>query len=84
MPFFCFSRPGDFFELCVEYYSASVSVWFNYTYCLNQDQRSIPQNAQSCAQQLGLDWNQLYACANGPMGKKLLLASLTRYDAVKA
>jgi hypothetical protein len=72
------SQRGDFFELCVNYYYPNVNQWYNFVTCMNQDRAAIPQPAQGCLQQAGLDWTRIASCATGPMGKKLLLASLTR------
>eukprot|EP01061_Rhynchopus_euleeides_P002936 TRINITY_DN1226_c2_g1_i2.p1 TRINITY_DN1226_c2_g1~~TRINITY_DN1226_c2_g1_i2.p1 ORF type:complete len:238 (+),score=111.33 TRINITY_DN1226_c2_g1_i2:87-716(+) len=65
---------------------ANYKQWLNYTVCINgpcknvgcPEQYSVAENSslareQSCAAAVGLDWNTMYSCYTGPLGKQLLM-----------
>ena len=74
---------GDMLELCAQaIYKDSTSVpayaWYDFGTCMQgPDFESIPQNAQSCAEKVGLDWSTLNTCASGSQGQKLFANSIS-------
>jgi len=68
---------GDMIELCAQAVTGAKSEWgwWNMGVCMQADYDNIPDNAQSCAQQAGLDWSAINDCVNNGMGDKLLTQS---------
>jgi len=69
---------GDIIELCAYNvtYPASQYGWWNMGVCMQADYNNIPDNAQNCAQQAGLDWNKISSCVNSGLGNQLFSASI--------
>jgi len=69
---------GNIIELCAYNvtYPASQYGWWNMGVCMQNDYDNIPDNAQNCAQQAGLDWNKITACVSSGLGNKLFSASI--------
>jgi len=69
---------GDIIELCAYNvtYPASQYGWWNMSVCMQSDYNNIPDNAQNCAQQAGLDWNKINSCANSALGNQLMSDSI--------
>jgi len=64
---------GNIAQLCAK--EIAPDKQFNYVMCMNKDWRKIPNNQESCAQEVGIDKTKLNTCVNGDLGKKLLKES---------
>jgi len=74
---------GDITELCVQMLTKNNwQQWFQLVQCADQNYGNIPTNLDTCAQQLGLDVNQIHACAKGSIGKALMMASINRTNSL--
>lgn len=58
--------------------------YMDFIVCQNKDIRNADKNAESCAEEAGIDFDALKACAEGAEGKALLSASIARAEAVQA
>jgi len=68
---------GNIQQLCVEkMYSQDNYTWWDFIQCEDQNQWNIPKDAQECAKTLNINWEQVYTCASGTQGKKLLTDSI--------
>jgi len=70
---------GDILLLCAHNTSGSNPnkwAWWGNEVCMMGDQDNIPDNAESCANQNGLDWDTINACANGQQGIDLFTNSI--------
>ena len=80
---------GDMQQLCAKELDTSqpaegdLPVWFQFALCQSNSSASIPANGQACAEEVGLDWNNMQYCVsnNGP---ELLAASIQRRHAGNA
>jgi len=57
--------------------------WWNLGVCMQTDYVNIPDNAQACAQKVGLDWTSINNCANGVMGTSLFKSSVAVSTSLK-
>lgn len=70
---------GDQLELCAYHFYNSTWKWWDFGVCLQgPDYGSIPQNAQQCATQAGLDYSKLSSCQSGALGTQLFAESIKR------
>ncbi|MFA5888255.1 MAG: thioredoxin domain-containing protein, partial [Candidatus Nanoarchaeia archaeon] len=58
--------------------------YMDYIVCQNKDIKNAAANAESCAEEAGIDFNELNACFEGVEGKTLLSASVAKSEAVGA
>ena len=70
---------GDQPELCAYYYYNTTWKWWDFGVCLQgDDYEDIPDNAQQCAQQVGIDYNKISACQQGALGTSLFADSINK------
>jgi len=70
---------GDFTELCVDTLTKSNAdpfIWWKFVVCLDNNYGDIPDNVQSCASSLGLDYNVIQKCVNSTISSNLLKHSI--------
>jgi len=69
---------GNIIELCAYNvtYPASQYGWWKMGVCMQSDEDNIPDNAQNCATQAGLDWNKINSCVTSGLGNKLFSESI--------
>ena len=61
----------DTLEACAVALYPDFRVHMPFVYCFEGKQHSSSARAEGCAQQAGLDYSKLQACASGPQGAKL-------------
>jgi 2-hydroxychromene-2-carboxylate isomerase len=67
---------GDLTQVCVQKYAPEKA--FDFILCQNENNKEIASNGPACATKLGIPADKVTACADGPEGKELLLASFKR------
>jgi len=50
--------------------------WFNFMLCQDETLSNIPNNGQTCASRLNLNWSSINQCTTGDRGQKLFQASV--------
>jgi hypothetical protein len=74
---------GDINELCaynLSNPSPNNYKWYNFLLCLDQNGDEIPDNAEDCANQVGLDYSTIQNCVNSDLGKALMTESIAKTD----
>lgn len=72
----------DIRQLCAM--KLSPKKYMDYIVCQNKNIRNAAANAESCAEEAGIDFNALQACFEGAEGKQLLTESFAKANAVRA
>ena len=53
---------GNILQLCTRYLYPEVDDWYAFVLCQDETYQSIPDNAELCAQRVGLDLAPVYEC----------------------
>jgi hypothetical protein len=64
---------GDLLQVCAAKYAPAKA--FDFILCQNENSKEVATNGASCAAKVGAPADKITACAEGPEGKELLLAS---------
>lgn len=72
---------GDIYQLCVKKYYPDK--FWDYLSCQNKNYRDLKSSFESCANQLGINYTTIKACAQNDEGKNLLKQSVKKAKALK-
>ncbi len=67
---------GDLLQVCAAKYAPAKA--FDFILCQNENSKEVATSGASCAARVGAPADKITACAEGPEGKELLLASFKR------
>lgn len=73
---------GNLHQLCVK--TKAPDKFWDYLKCQNPNYQDITSTFESCAKEVGLNYDDIKACAEGDEGTNLFKESIAKSDAVKA